>query len=216
MSLIPKVICNTSTIKTKALIELENVCKQCKSCQLAESRTGIAFANGLPDSPIMLIGEAPGTEEDLIGKPIAGKAGQLLNDFFIEAGINIEKDVYICNTVKCKTPQNRVPTNEEKAICKIYLLGQIAIVKPKIILLCGSTAAESFIKDDFKLSDIRGKWLNIFNDIDTMAIFHPSYLLRNHSTDEGSPRWLLKKDLLSIKRKLLEVEKTNESNKCKN
>ena len=76
-------------------------------------------------------------------------------------------------------------------------------------MLCGSIAAESFIKDEFKVSEIRGKWLNIFKDTDTMVIYHPSYLLRNHSTEEGSPRWLMTKDLMNIKRKLMEIEKIN-------
>ena len=85
-------------------------------------------------------------------------------------------------------------------------MGQISIVKPKIILLCGATAANTFIEQEFKISQIRGKWLNIFDDIDVMAIFHPSYLLRNHSLEQGSPRWLMKKDLESIKNKLKELE----------
>ena len=81
-------------------------------------------------------------------------------------------------------------------------MGQISIVKPKIILLCGATAVQSFVEQDFKISLIRGKWLNIFDDIEVMAIFHPSYLLRNHSVEQGSPRWLMKKDLENVKNKL--------------
>lgn len=208
MSLIPNINCTTK-IKEKTLNELKNVCNQCKSCQLAQTRTSVVFSDGSSNAPIMLIGEAPGADEDQTGVPFVGKAGQLLNTFFRDVGLDREKDIYICNTVKCRPPQNRVPTNEEKSICKIYLLGQIAIVKPKIVLLCGSIAAESFIKDEFKVSEIRGKWLNIFKDTDTMVIYHPSYLLRNHSTEEGSPRWLMTKDLMNIKRKLMEIEKIN-------
>lgn len=206
---IPKVICATPKIKELALKELENTCKQCNGCNLAVTRTSVVFADGNPDAKIMLIGEAPGADEDTVGKPFIGKAGQLLNQFLADAGFDRHNDIYICNTVKCRPPQNRVPSNEEKSACKAYLYGQIAIIKPKIILLCGATAAELFIKEDFRVTELRGKWLNIFDNIDTMVIFHPSYLLRNHSFEEGTPRWLMAKDLLNIRRKLIELE--NES-----
>lgn len=147
-------------------------------------------------------GEAPGADEDAAGTPFVGRAGQLLNKFLEEAGIDRKTQLYICNTIKCRPPQNRVPSKEEKLACQGYLMGQISIVKPKIILLCGATAVQSFVEQDFKISLIRGKWLNIFDDIEVMAIFHPSYLLRNHSTEQGSPRWLMKKDLENVKNKL--------------
>ena len=150
----------------------------------------------------MLIGDAPGSDEDAAGKPFAGRAGQLLNTFLAEAGLDRDKDFYICNTIKCKPPQNRVPTNEERRACQVYLFGQISIVKPQIILLCGTTALQSFVDDDLKISEIRGKWLNIFDDIEVMAISHPSYLLRQHSTDPNSPRWLMKRDLEKVKAEL--------------
>ena len=153
----------------------------------------------------MLIGEAPGPEEDAAGKPFVGRSGQLLNTFLAEAGIDRKNDVYICNTVKCHTPQNRIPTNEEKRACQAYLYGQISIIRPKIILLCGTTALQSFIDQDLKITDIRGKWLNIYDDIEVMAISHPSYLLRQHSTEPNTPRWFIKKDLEKVKAKLDEL-----------
>jgi len=210
--IIPKINCSTPDIKSKALIELKNTCIQCNGCALAKTRTSVVFADGCSNAPIMLIGEAPGADEDATGIPFVGRAGQLLNTFLKEAGLNRENNIYICNTVKCRPPQNRVPTNEEKSACKAYLLGQIAIVQPKIILLCGATAAETFIKEDFRVTQLRGKWLNIFDKIETMVIFHPSYLLRNQSEEENSPRWLFRKDLLNIKRKLIEIENKNGSN----
>lgn len=203
--LLVDVKCSDAVIKEKALNELRNVCCQCKACELHKTRTSAVFSDGNPDAPIMLIGEAPGADEDATGKPFVGRAGQLLNTFLEEAGIDRQRDLYICNTIKCRPPQNRVPSNEEKLACQGYLIGQISIVRPKIILLCGSTAANSFIDEDFKISQIRGKWLNLFDDIDVMAIFHPSYLLRNHSLETGSPRWLMKRDLLNIKAKLDEI-----------
>lgn len=203
--LLTKISCNTPELKEKALEELKNVCLQCKACELCKTRTSVVFSDGNPNAKIILIGEAPGADEDASGTPFVGRAGQLLNTFLAEAGFDRQKDFYICNTIKCRPPQNRVPTNEEKLACQSYLMGQISIVKPKIILLCGATAAHSFIEQDFKISQIRGKWLNIFDDIEVMPIFHPSYLLRNHSLEQGSPRWLMKKDLENVKNKLKEL-----------
>lgn len=204
--LLTDVKCSDINIKINALEELKNVCKQCKACELSKTRTNVVFADGNPNAKIMLIGEAPGADEDVSGTPFVGRAGQLLNSFLQEAGLDRQKDLYICNTIKCRPPQNRVPTTQEKLACQTYLTGQISLVKPKIILLCGATAAQSFIEQDFKISLIRGKWLNIFDNIDVMAIFHPSYLLRNHSIEEGSPRWLMKNDLNAVKKKLDELQ----------
>ncbi len=203
--LLTNVKCKTAEQKEAVLKELKNVCSQCKACELCKTRTCTVFSDGSADAKIMLIGEAPGADEDATGTPFVGRAGQLLNTFLEEAGFDRKKDLYICNTIKCRPPQNRVPTNEEKAACQTYLTAQISTVAPKIILLCGSTAANSFINEDFKISQIRGKWLNIFENIEVMAIFHPSYLLRNHSLEQGSPRWLMKKDLENVKKKLDEL-----------
>ncbi len=205
--LLVDVNCADNDIKSKALKELKNICEQCRACELCKTRTSTVFSDGSPSAPIMLIGEAPGADEDASGIPFVGRAGQLLNQFLEEAGLSRKNDLYICNTIKCRPPQNRVPTQEEKLACQGYLMGQISVVKPKIILLCGSTAVQSFVEQDFKISMLRGKWLNIFDNIEVMAIFHPSYLLRNHSTDTGSPRWLMKKDLQNVKAKLDEILK---------
>ena len=200
--LLSRVVCQNSDEKQKALVELQNVCSQCRACDLCKTRACTVFSDGRADAPIMLIGDAPGPDEDAAGKPFVGRAGQLLNTFLTESGIDREKDVYICNTIKCKTPQNRIPTNEEKRACQVYLFGQIAIVKPKIILLCGTTALQSFVDDDIKITEVRGKLLNIFDDIEVMAISHPSYLLRQHSQEPNTPRWFMKKDLEKVKAEL--------------
>lgn len=192
----------TPDIKMKALQEIKNVCTQCTNCDLSKTRTGIVFSDGNPDAKIMLIGEAPGKDEDASGIPFVGRAGKLLNELLEECGISREKDIYICNTVKCRPPENRVPTDEEKQICSTFLMSQINIVRPKVIILCGSTAAKSFLDKDFKISEIRGEWYKLFGKINAMVIFHPSYLLRNHSLEENSPRWLTKKDLEKIKQEI--------------
>lgn len=186
----------------QSLKEIQNVCEQCRACDLFKTRSHVVFSDGAATADIMLIGEAPGADEDATGVPFVGRAGKLLNELLEASGLSREKDFYMCNTIKCRPPQNRQPSREEKAACEIYLKAQISLVKPKIILLCGSTAASSFIDEEFKITQIRGKWLNIFDGIDSMVILHPSYLLRNHSEEQGSPRWFTKRDLDNVKKKL--------------
>ena len=186
----------------QSLKEIQNVCEQCRACDLFKTRSHVVFSDGAATADIMLIGEAPGADEDATGVPFVGRAGKLLNELLEVSGLSREKDFYMCNTIKCRPPQNRQPSREEKAACEIYLKAQISLVKPKIILLCGSTAASSFIDEEFKITQIRGKWLNIFDGIDSMVILHPSYLLRNHSEEQGSPRWFTKRDLDNVKKKL--------------
>ena len=186
----------------QSLKEIQNVCEQCKACDLHKTRNHVVFSDGNPTADIMLIGEAPGADEDATGTPFVGRAGKLLNEMLAEAGFSRKEDFYICNTIKCRPPQNRQPEREEKAACEVYLKAQISLVKPKIILLCGATAASSFIDEEFKVTQIRGKWLNIFAGIESMVILHPSFLLRNHSEEQGSPRWFTKRDLENVKKKL--------------
>ena len=202
MQHIIEINCADSVQKAKILSEIKTVCTQCRACELHKTRTNLVFSDGAPNAEIMLIGEAPGAEEDATGIPFVGRSGRLLNEFFDKAGISRANQLYIANTIKCRPPQNRVPNSEEKIACRAYLEAQIAVVKPKIILLCGATAAQSFIDEEFKISQIRGKWLKIFDNIDSMVIFHPSYLLRNHSTEQGSPRWFMTRDLEAVKKRL--------------
>jgi DNA polymerase len=165
----------------------------------------MVFSDGNPETArIVLIGEAPGEMEDETGRPFVGRAGQLLDKFLANARISRENDLYIINTVKCRPPENRVPTDAEKNSCRKYLDAQISVIKPNAIILCGATALNSFINVDKKttISKIRGQWLTTTVDnveYPAMAIFHPSYLLRNGSTAEGSPRWWMEQDLNEIK-----------------
>lgn len=174
--------------------------KNCSKCELCKLRNKPVFSDGNFDAKIMLIGEAPGADEDSIGVPFIGRAGKLLTDFLLEVGIKRDKDIYICNTVKCRPPNNRVPFNDEKEKCFYYLKSQIDIVKPKLILLCGATAMKTFIKTKETITKIRGELFDYDNGIKLMPIFHPSYLLRNHSLAENKPRWYMKKDLLKAKK----------------
>ena len=141
-----------------------------------------------------------------------------LNDFLAEAGISRDEDLYIINTVKCRPPQNRVPEDSEKAECRKFLNAQVDIINPRAIILCGATALKSFVNLDKKqtISKVRGQWMTINvdgKDYKAMTIFHPSYLLRNHSLDEGSPRRLMKEDLKNIKDTILPDVNHFEDNK---
>lgn len=190
-------------MKKEALDKLNLECSDCCACELNSTRHNVVFSDGNPETArIMLIGEAPGENEDLQGKPFVGRAGKLLNEFLAKAEISRENDLYITNTVKCRPPKNRVPTDEEKKACRKVLESQIEIINPKIILLCGATALKSFIKTKLPISKIRGEIFEIEikgKKYNAMPIFHPSYLLRNHSFEPGSPRALMLKDLLKAK-----------------
>ena len=189
-------------MKTKRLNELKQKCLKCKKCELGKTRTNIVFSDGNPMSAkAILIGEAPGENEDKTGTPFVGRAGKLLNDFLEKAGISREEDLYIINTVKCRPPKNRVPSDIEKAACESYLLEQIETINPEVIIFCGSTALKSFYDKKIAISKIRGEVLELEiggKKRKCIPIFHPSYLLRYHSLEEGSPRDLMLKDLKKI------------------
>ena len=187
--------------------ELEKVrteCLNCQKCELSKSRTQVVFSGGIPNSKLMLIGEAPGFWEDKKGEPFVGKAGQLLDKIFACVGLNRKEHVYICNTIKCRPPENRDPLPEEKSACREFLDKQIEIVNPKIILLCGRVAVQSILGNIGRITKIRGKWFDGkdygFEGKKFMPIFHPSYLLRNDSREKGSTKWLMWQDIKEIKK----------------
>ncbi len=178
--------------------KLKNQANKCTKCALHKNRDKLVFYDGCLYAPIMFIGEAPGKNEDETGIPFIGRAGQLLRKFMFELGFK-QEDFYIANTIKCRPPKNRKPQREEKASCREFLEKQIELINPKIIVLVGATALESFI-DDKKLTitKARGRIFDI-KGRKFIPIFHPSYLLRYHSTEAGQPRFLFKQDLKTIK-----------------
>lgn len=184
----------------KELEEVKEYCQSCQKCSLAKARTNVVFSDGKPNHKLMLIGEAPGFYEDQKGLPFVGKAGQLLDKIFASVGLSREKDVYICNTIKCRPPENRDPLLEEKEACREYLNAQLEILKPRIILLCGRIALNSMIDTPLGITKVRGKWFDGPNGSKMMPIFHPSYLLRNDSREKGSPKWLMWQDIQEIKK----------------
>ncbi len=170
-----------SSLKGKNLKDIENQIKKCHLCQLAKTRKNIVIGEGNPNAELMFIGEAPGANEDETGRPFVGRAGQLLTKI-IENVLNLKrKDVYIANIVKCRPPNNRVPTLEEVAACKPFLLEQIELINPKLIVALGSTSYHHLSGDyDMSISKIRGEILN-FGEAKLIPTYHPSFLLRNPS-----------------------------------
>lgn len=180
------------------LEKLKREAQKCSNCPLCQNRNKTVFSDGCNSAPIMFIGEAPGKNEDDTGIPFIGRAGQLLRKFMYEVGFS-QDDFYIANTVKCRPPENRKPTKEEKSACAHFLNSQIELINPKIVVLLGATALESFILDKkMSITKARGQVFEI-QKRKFVPIFHPSYLLRYHSTQEGSVRYLFKQDLIMIK-----------------
>lgn len=185
---------------SQKLNEIENACRSCKKCSLCNSRTNIVFGDGVPNEKIMLIGEAPGFNEDQQGKPFVGRSGKLLDDILASVGFFRNKNIYICNTVKCRPPENRNPLPEEKIACRGFLDKQLELLKPKIIILCGAVAVNSMLDTKLGITKIRGQWFDGIYGAKMMPIFHPSYLLRNPSRTVGSPKWLMWQDIQEIRK----------------
>jgi len=149
----------------------------CRRCTLCRSRTRIVFGAGSPQARLMFIGEGPGQEEDRAGEPFVGAAGQLLNR--IIAAIKLRReDVYIANVVKCRPPENRLPAPDEIATCSPFLRRQIAAIRPVLICLLGSCAAQSLLNTTESISRLRGRFFEL-QGIRVLPTFHPAYLLRN-------------------------------------
>lgn len=185
--------------KIATLEKIKQKANNCCACELGKTKTNLVFSDGSADAKIFLIGEAPGADEDISGIPFVGRAGKLLNKFLEDVGINRETDIYIANILKCRPPQNRTPLPCEKNACFDFLKQQIDIVQPKVIILCGSCAMSMFLPQKSPISKVRGQWFDYKDKIKMMPIFHPSYLLRNHSTEIGKPRNLTLTDLQKIK-----------------
>lgn len=188
-----------------SMVELAQHCNQCHRCGLGETRTHAVVGRGNLSAPIMIVGEGPGQNEDETGLPFVGKAGQLLEKILASVTLDTEKDVYICNIVKCRPPENRVPTSEEIAACIPYLLEQIRLVDPKIILFTGATAVKGLTGDKRGITKIRGTWIEWEGRL-CMPILHPAYLLRNPSREQGSPKWLMWQDIQAVRAKLDEIK----------
>ena len=164
----------------KKLVSLKKSILSLKNCELKKNANNIVFSDGNPKSKIMLIGEAPGASEDQEGVPFVGRAGQLLDKMLSSIDLD-RKKVYISNIINFRPPENRRPTNDEIKRYLPFILKHIAIIKPKILVLLGSTAMNALIGNEFVISKMRGKWIEKqFGEIKTSVIitFHPAFLMR--------------------------------------
>ncbi|MBT3261719.1 uracil-DNA glycosylase [bacterium] len=187
-----------------SLAETAQKCQECSLCPLHKTRHCTVFGCGPENATVLAIGEAPGQEEDLKGLPFVGEAGLLLRKIFASVNINPETEIYITNLLKCRPPSNRKPLPEEITQCQNYLIKQIQTIKPKIIILIGSTSLKALLDKTLSITQTRGNWHQIkVNHLKSplylMPVFHPSYLLKNPSNKKGLPKWLTWQDFKEIK-----------------
>lgn len=176
---------------------------QCTHCALSQTRTHVVFGEGPPDADIFCIGEGPGRDEDLTGRPFVGRSGQLLDKILAACGFNRKEHVFIGNIVKCRPPNNRAPLPEERSMCLPYLLQQIELVNPKIIILLGATALNGLLDPRLKITQVRGTWIE-WQGRWVMPVFHPSALLRNPNLKR--PTWEDFKKVVTRYRELVNPE----------
>ena len=160
--------------------ELERACLSCQKCALADTRHHVVFGVGPRDAEVMCIGEGPGENEDLQGEPFVGRAGKLLDDMLEVIDLSRQTNVYIANIVKCRPPQNRDPLNTEQDACIGYLRAQTALIRPKIIVCLGRSAACRLIREDFKITREHGQWVQRAG-VWMTAVYHPAAILRDPS-----------------------------------
>jgi uracil-DNA glycosylase family 4 len=184
---------------------LATACRQCQACDLAGSRRQVVISRGSAAAALMLIGEAPGASEDAEGRPFVGRSGRLLDQLLRETGFNPDHDLYVCNAVKCRPPGNRKPKRQELAACRPWLEQQIALVNPAVVVLLGSTALAAVLEEHGPITGVRGQWIERDGRA-WMPLFHPSYLLRNPSTEPGRPLDLTRSDLRQIRERLCQGE----------
>ncbi len=182
----------------EALAALQQEVAACSRCRLRESATQTVFGEGNPQAKLMFVGEGPGAEEDRLGRPFVGAAGRLLDKILAAAGFARE-EVYIANVVKCRPPKNRLPARDEVNACLPYLLRQLALIRPQIIVCLGALATQSLLDDKARISVVRGRWFDKYN-AKIMATYHPAALLRDAT--KKRPVWEDMKQVRDLYRKL--------------
>ncbi len=173
----PSLFESVDKIKDDTLPRIREDIGDCTRCKLHKGRNKIVFGDGNPKAELVFIGEGPGADEDAQGLPFVGRAGKLLTQMIEAMGLQ-RRDVYICNVVKCRPPENRAPEPDEVATCSPYLLRQIDVIKPKVIVCLGAVAAKTLLETTRGISQFRGQWLE-WRGHKLMATYHPAYLLRN-------------------------------------
>jgi len=185
-----------STTPTMTLESIREEIGDCQRCKLAPKRTNIVFGSGNPNAELVFVGEAPGYDEDQQGLPFVGRAGQLLTKIIESIDLKRE-DVYICNVLKCRPPENRNPEPDEVAACNPFLKKQLATIRPKIVCCLGTFAAQNVLQTAAPISKLRGKFFDM-DGIRVIATFHPAYLLR--SPDKKREVWEDMKQVMSFLR----------------
>jgi DNA polymerase len=192
------------TSELDSLQQLASACAACRRCGLANGRQQVVVGRGNPRARLLLIGEAPGAQEDLEGLPFVGRSGQLLDRLLQSAGIDSNRDAYICNVVKCRPPDNRKPSAAELAACRPWLEQQIALVDAPLVVLVGASALQGVLGIKGGITSLRGQW-RPWQGRWLMPILHPSYLLRNPSERPGSPKALTLDDLRLVQSRLAQL-----------
>jgi len=164
-------------VSASSLVDLDEMICNCRKCSLGQTRTKFVFGVGNPNADLVIVGEAPGTDEDAQGEPFVGRAGQLLNKILEAIGFRRE-DVYICNILKCRPPNNRDPLSSEVEQCEPYLWKQLELMNPKLILCLGRISAQVLLRTNASLAQMRGK-VHDYRGIRLMVTYHPAALLRN-------------------------------------
>lgn len=173
----------------------------CQKCGLCKTRKNVVPGIGNTKAKLVLIGEAPGADEDIQGKPFVGKAGQHLDKILAAAGFK-KDELYICNILKCRPPNNRDPNIDEMRVCTPFLQRQLALIKPKLIGCLGNIACHYVIGPSMPgITRLRGQWFDSIFGIPTFAMYHPSYLIRSASREKGSPNWQMWQDIRALKAK---------------
>ncbi len=187
-----------------SIADLEAAVRAFEGCALKRTAKNTVFADGVVGSPVMIVGEAPGADEDRLGKPFVGVSGQLMDRMFDAIGMSRERDLYITNILFWRPPGNRTPTLAEQAICMAFTRRHIELAQPKVLVLAGGTAAKSVLDTTEGIMRLRGKWTTLGLDngstVPTLPTFHPAYLLRTPASKRQS--W---SDLLLLDRKLREL-----------
>jgi uracil-DNA glycosylase len=190
--------------RCSSVAELEAAVRAFDGCALKRTAKNTVFADGVVGAPLMIVGEAPGGDEDRLGKPFVGVSGQLMDRMFEAIGMSRERDLYITNILFWRPPGNRTPTLAEQAICMAFTRRHIELAKPKVLVLAGGTAAKSVLDTAEGIMRLRGKWTSLSLDdgsvVPTLPTFHPAYLLRTPASKRQS--W---SDLLSLDRKLRDL-----------
>lgn len=174
---IPITAPSASALRYASLEAIREDIGDCRRCKLCKKRTNIVFGSGNPQARLVFVGEGPGADEDEQGLPFVGRAGQLLTKIIESIQLRRE-EVYICNVVKCRPPENRVPEKDEIAACSPFMRGQLAVIQPRIICCLGATAAQTLLETTTFMGKLRGRFYD-FGDAKLIATYHPAYLLRN-------------------------------------